>query len=463
MEGLERETFAQPFRLAIEASPVGMLMVNRVGTIVLVNAQIERIFRYTREELVGQSIEVLVPERFRGRHPGFRSGFFAAPGARAMGAGRDLYGLRKDGSEVPIEIGLNPLPTPEGDYVLSSVLDITERKSADHDRTRFFELSVDMVCIANAQGRFLRSNPAFSAVLGYSSQELLDRPLLDLVHPDDREATLAELDALAAGARSSEFTNRYRCSDGSYRWLQWRTASEVDGTLHAVARDVTRDRELVEELRHRQAALSASVKERDVLLQEVHHRVKNNLQVIMSLINMQVRQLGDTHSRVALAECQHRIAVIALIHEKLYQSSDRVSVPFSGYARNLADNIVNATGGTAGRVSLQVEADELSLGIDRAIPCGLILNELITNALRHAFPGDRAGTILLELRRQDAGRVSLAVRDDGVGIPAAVEPERSTSLGMQLVATLVAQLDGELQIARDRGTAVRVTFPLEAA
>src|SRR5205823_5913890 len=135
----DRKRSAEQFRLAIESAPTGMLMVDRSGTIVLVNAQIERLFGYERAELIGKPVETLVPERFRGRHPEYRTDFSHEPKARPMGGGRALYGLRKDGTEVPIEIGLNPLRTTEGDFVLSSVTDVTERKRAEREEESLLE------------------------------------------------------------------------------------------------------------------------------------------------------------------------------------------------------------------------------------------------------------------------------------------------------------------------------------
>ena len=139
----ERRRAEQRFRLTIEAAPVGMVMVDREGRIVLANALIERLFDYRREELLGKSVDLLVPERFRARHPGHRTSFVANPTPRAMGVGRDLFGLRKDGREFPIEIGLSPLTTDEGTFVLASVIDVTERKRADEIRDRLLENLVE--------------------------------------------------------------------------------------------------------------------------------------------------------------------------------------------------------------------------------------------------------------------------------------------------------------------------------
>jgi len=133
----ERKRADGQFRLAIDAAPTGMLLMNDAGVIVLVNAKVENLFGYARSELLGQKIELLIPHRFRLHHPGFRDGFFGAPDVRAMGAGRDLYGLRKDGTELPVEIGLNPLRTPEGDFVLSSIVDLSHRREIDRMRTDF--------------------------------------------------------------------------------------------------------------------------------------------------------------------------------------------------------------------------------------------------------------------------------------------------------------------------------------
>jgi PAS domain S-box-containing protein len=393
-----------------------------------------------------------------------------------MGVGRDLYGRHKDGSQIPLEIALNPLRTPDGNFVLSSVVDITERKAVEQqraellvqqlaadlhsERSRFFELSFDLVCIANTAGNFVQLNPAFSAVLGYSLDELLAAPFLDFVHPEDAAATRRETEKLSQGMPTLDFTNRYRCKDGSYRWLHWRSVPDENGMLYAIARDVTDTRKLLESLEFKQAALTASLLERDVLLQEVHHRVKNNLQIVASLINLQARQV-TADARGALEECRTRVLAMALIHEKLYQSKDYSRVPFSTYARSLAQNVFHATGLSPSSVELDLNIEELSLPVDKAIPCGLILNELITNASKHAFPGGRSGTVHIELGTTADRLVRLSVTDDGVGLPPNFELDRSGSLGMRLISTLVEQLKGRLQFEPSKGAAFTVTFATE--
>jgi PAS domain S-box-containing protein len=351
----DRKQATEQFRLALEAAPTGMLMMNEAGTIVLVNAQIEALFGYPREELLGQRLELLVPERFRAHHPDLRKMFFGDPKTRVMGAGRELYGLRKDGTEVPIEIGLNPLQTSEGHFVLSSIADITDRK---------------------------------------------------------------------------------RAQEG----------------LHA----------LNAELEQRVSARTLELKERESLLQEIHHRVKNNLQVISSLINMQVRGLQDESSRAALRDCQSRVVTMAQIHEMLYQSADYARVPFAKYVQDLTARVLSASDIAHGTVALHFELEDLSLPVEQAIPCGLILNELVANALKHAFPNAAQGTIHVELRLAPDHSVLLSVSDNGIGISPALDLEHLSSLGVQLVMTLVEQLEGRLEIIRAPGSTFRITFPLES-
>jgi two-component sensor histidine kinase len=211
----------------------------------------------------------------------------------------------------------------------------------------------------------------------------------------------------------------------------------------------------VTELRSRERELVT----KEATIREIHHRVKNNLQVIASLINMQIRQLRDEHAVAALRECQSRVLTIAQIHEQLYQSNDYAHIPFAEYATTLASNVFRASGGASRGLELALDLDPIELTVETAIPCGLILNELITNSLKHSFPDGRRGRIEVRLRENGPGQVSIGVRDDGVGVPADFKPQSSTSLGMQLVLTLASQLRGTLRVVSESGADFSVTFP----
>jgi two-component sensor histidine kinase/CHASE1-domain containing sensor protein len=226
-----------------------------------------------------------------------------------------------------------------------------------------------------------------------------------------------------------------------------------------LARLTALNADLEDRVAARTKQLSASLGEREVLLQEVHHRVKNNLQVISSLINMQLRTVEAGPARAALQEYQSRVEAIALIHEQLYRSKDYARVPFSEYARTLVANVFDAAA-DPGRVRPDVDIEDVAVPVDKAIPCGLLLNELLTNALKHAFPGDGRGTVTVRLSRA-GDELVLLVADDGVGLPAGFDLKVSESLGMELVTTLVEQLGATLDVSNAPGARFEIRFTLE--
>ena len=204
--------------------------------------------------------------------------------------------------------------------------------------------------------------------------------------------------------------------------------------------------------------VKASLLEKDVLIKEVHHRVKNNMQVISSLLNLQSRRIQDPDVLEMFRESQRRIRSMALIHERLYQSSDLARIEFSQYLRNLATHLFHSYQISSDRVRLRLDAEEVFLNINTAIPCGLIINELISNALKHGFPEGRTGEVVVELHRVLGNGYIVRVRDDGVGFPEGLDYRRTETLGMQIVNTLVGQIEGRLDLARGPAGS---TFSLE--
>ncbi|MCK4372250.1 MAG: HAMP domain-containing protein [candidate division Zixibacteria bacterium] len=216
-------------------------------------------------------------------------------------------------------------------------------------------------------------------------------------------------------------------------------------------------REVVEHDRAKEV-ISASLKEKETLLKEVHHRVKNNLQIIISLLNLQSNQIRDDHALEMFRVSQARVRSMALIHEKLYQSEDLSDIDFAEYIKGLSEYLVHSFKPDGLAVNLKTDVESISLSVESAVPCGLIVNESISNALKHAFPGAREGTITVGFRRGSKGMLVLTVSDDGVGIPVDFDLERSNSLGLQLIATLTKQLKGHLHVHTDNGTTITVEF-----
>ena len=201
------------------------------------------------------------------------------------------------------------------------------------------------------------------------------------------------------------------------------------------------------------------MREKEVLLKEIHHRVKNNLQVIISLINMQIRKMENVTAKDALLECQSRIQAIALIHEKLYQSIDYGNVTFSDYTKSLIHDIFRVLGTSQKNIKARIAIEDISISMDKAIPCALIMNELVTNSVKHAFVNDRKGTIHVEMKLHDSKTLQLRIKDDGVGIPYTFDLKKTKSMGLQLVNTLVGQLNAKIFIDQIDGTCFTIQFP----
>jgi PAS domain S-box-containing protein len=332
------------------------------------------------------------------------------------------------------------------------------------------ESADDAIIIKDLAGVIRSWNAGAERLLHYRADEIIGQPITQLLPDDRKEEESLILSKIREGQAVAHFETVRRRKSGSLVDVSLTISPIRDGSgaivgASKIMRDITERKQYVEQLRtlndeleRRILARNAELRERDALLQEIHHRVKNNLQVISSLINMQVRTLRDDTTRDALQQCRSRVETMAQIHEMLYQSKDYSNVPFGKYAKELVTRVLSASGLSPDGVTIHYEMQNLSLPVDKAIPCALILNELISNALKHAFPKG-AGTIRIELRLLPAERVLLCISDDGVGIPTDFDPARSASLGMQLVVTLAEQLDGRLEIDRGPGAVFRLTFP----
>jgi two-component sensor histidine kinase len=199
--------------------------------------------------------------------------------------------------------------------------------------------------------------------------------------------------------------------------------------------------------------------EKEVLLKEIHHRVKNNLQIISSLLNLQSSRVTDPGTIQSLRDSQSRVRSMALIHEKLYQSQSLAKIDFGEYVKSLAGDLFRSYRQSLTGIELNIQTDKVLLELDQAVPCGLILNELITNALKYAFPDGRNGTITVELRAGSEQNINLRVADNGIGMPLDFDILKANSLGLQLINSLVSQLDGRLELGNSQGTDFLVSFP----
>jgi two-component sensor histidine kinase len=237
--------------------------------------------------------------------------------------------------------------------------------------------------------------------------------------------------------------------------VSWLT---VFALVRVLPKALTLHADLDQRVQERTAELSRMLREREVLLHEVHHRVKKNLQVISSLINLQRSRLAASEGREALRQCQARVLTIARVHELLYRADDASRIPLAEYVASLVGGIDDIAS-LAPRVRIETDVDDVLLSVESGGPCGLILNELITNAAKHGFVDGRGGTIFVCVRRSRPQELTLQVSDDGVGLPEHFDANQSASLGLTITRQLAGQLRGELRVERGARTCFRVTFP----
>lgn len=616
MEGELRRSW-EYFRLIVEAAPVGVVMVNQEGCITLVNDQTCAIFGYTFEEIVGQNLEILVPERARAGHKSLRESFFGESNGRRMGRGREVPGLCKDGREILLEIDLTLLRVDAGTFAMASIVDVTERRENQQNLQRLAAIvqSSDDAIISETLGATITSwNPGATRLFGYTAEEMIGQNVTRLLPPDrltegveildrvrrgqwvdhfetvrkrkdglmidvsvtvspmrdsagrvvgaaeiarditerklamnalkemnevleqrveerTRQLTKAEVRArsqaqlleavfhsmaegVAVADASGQITHFNPAAErllgsglrlaspsgqpplyGLYhadratlyspgelplaRALRGetpepmevfvRTPQKPDGSLlsvnarpivdphHgergavAVFHDIT-ERKKAEEL------ISASLREKDALLREIHHRVKNNMQIISSILRLQGHYIKDPALNEVFKDCQGRIRTMALIHEMLYQSKGLARIDFKAYLQSLAGLLLRSQTNRSLALRHQFDLEPLSLSMDVAIPVGLIANELLTNCLKHAFAGREKGLVRLALKGYPQGLIELTIADDGAGLPADFAPERSASLGLRLVKILTDQIKGRLAWRGAAGAEFVLTF-----
>jgi PAS domain S-box-containing protein len=345
---------------------------------------------------------------------------------------------------------------------------VERMRAADKQYRRLAENAADVIFRYDLEpvARLAYVNEAVTAVTGYSPAEFYADPglIFRIVHPGDR----AQMEKTLRGACPHGSTAGIRSvhRNGNVVWLEQR-AMHVRGedghfvAIEAIARDVTDRKQLVERLEEGTKALRRSLVEKTALLQEVHHRVKNNLQLICSLLSMQIDcSRGDSFSR-PLNDAHSRVLSMSLIHEQIYQSETMADLDFAEYVEALSSRLFGLYCIDLSRIRLELDLKPIRLSPEQAIPCGLILNELISNSLKHAFSDGSPGLIRISLDAPESGDVELAVADNGAGLPANFSIEGSPTLGLQVVSTLIRQLGATLSISGEHGAVFQFSWKPE--
>jgi len=461
-----RESEAR-YRSVISALAEGVILFDADGNIIASNASAERILGLSAEEMRGRTSSDPRWRAMREDNTPFPGESHPAMVSLRTGQPYDnvIMGVYKPTGELTwISINSQPLirPHEQKPYaVVASFYDITERKWAEEalreseERYRLLaENSLDLIELLDLDGNVLYASPSHYYVIGYTPNELAHQNLFRVVHHDDVPRALAAINSLLAASTRKTIELRLLKKNGD--WIEMEALlSGIFGPGNAVhrillsARDITAWKQAEERIK-------ASLQEKEVLLKEIHHRVKNNLQIISSLLNLQSGYIQDKDASEMFKESRDRIRAMSLIHEKLYQSKDLARIDFAEYMRHLTRHLFRSYGVNSRAVGLKINVDKVLLDIDTAIPCGLIVNELVSNSLKYAFPPGVEGEICISLHPENDGRLVLMVSDNGAGLPPDFDLHKTDSLGLQLVNTLTDQLEGTIALDRSGGTAFKI-------
>ncbi len=448
--------YAEDYRGLFENAHDAIMIFTPDKEIILdANQRACEMYHFSRKELMGMSLEKLSKDVETGKK--------RIKKVLEKGELHDFETVhfRKDGSEIQLEINAALIDFKGRRAILSVNRDVTARKKAEEELRlseekykAIFDGSRDAIFITGEDSRFVEINKAACSLSGYSREELLKMGIPDLHEESDLYAYKTYFHRIMSGEQitseakilrkdgrkvDTEFSNkRVKIGDKPY--------------MHTTARDIT-------ERKRAQEKIKDALKEKEVMLQEIHHRVKNNMQIISSLLRLQSRNAADEETRDMFLVSQGRIRSMALIHDSFYRSDDYTKIDFGPYIKQLVTHLMALYQVSENQIRMKIDIGPgVYLNLNSAIPCGLLINELVANALKHAFPEGKKGKITVEMKKEEDGKFKLLIKDDGIGLPDEVNLGNPQSLGIQIVTDLVHQLKGTIQVTRHPGTEFRIKF-----
>ena len=467
----ERKKAEEKLRLAsaynrslIEASLDPLVTIGSDGKITDVNKSTENITGYSRKRLIGTDFSdyFTKPEKARkGYQEVFKEGLV-----------RDypLEIKNKNGNITPVLYNASVYKDESGKVigVFAAARDITEHKRAEkelkeseHKYRTLFNSSPDYTIFIGTDGRLIDVNEAAQKVTGLSQEELIGKNFteLDFLLDNEMPSHLEYASQALKGNTIKPHESKFIDGNGEIRYVETHlTPLEKDNKIcgfNVISHDIS-ERKMAEE------QIRSSLNEKELLLREIHHRVKNNLQIISSLLSLQKRYITDNETRNVFEESQNRVKSIAMVHEKLYNSESLVKIDFKDYIKDLTDSLFLTYRVSPAKIKLNKKIDNTFFNINTAIPCGLIINELVTNSLKHAFPqiaGKKCENNEIQISLQEIqSNFVLIVSDNGIGLPEDVDFKNTESLGLQLVNSLVKQIDGTIELDKSKGTEFKIIF-----
>jgi PAS domain S-box-containing protein len=371
---------------------------------------------------------------------------------------------KKDGTYLSVEsVSKNMFHIPAIEGIVITTHPIQQRKEVENalreseEKYRaLFDEDPDYTMLLGRDGVILDVNNAIINFAGLPKDELIGKKFSDikLINPEDIEFYLNKFNRLLDGEIIKPFESRFIGKNGDIHWILVHIttvmANDNISYILGIASDITEQKKAENEIK-------SSLKEKNILLQEVHHRVKNNMQIISSLLNLQTQYVEDEEAVDVLKESQNRVRSMAIIHEKLYQSEDLTKINFVDYIQSLISNLFYSYNIVDNRIDSILSVEDLSLNIETAVPCGLIISELVSNSLKYAFPNEMNGEIFVSLKFVD-NKYEMIIRDNGIGMSDEVDFKNLETLGLLLVNSLTEQIDGEMTINTNQGTEFRIRF-----
>jgi PAS domain S-box-containing protein len=436
-----------------------LIIMNTQKKIVLINQSLMNLLKYKKDDLIGESCELIFP-------PEHMDEILEFLNSHEIGQVKTFETEIRSSEEqlisVILSVSLIKISEKEPLGLVCIGSDLTtekEMKKALAESEILYSTLVntdpDSIVTTDLQGKIRYTSKQALHMYGYEDDELIDKSIFELINSECREKAQNDLKTTVKEDVLRNLEYRLIRKNGDQFIGEWNIAvikdsEENPNAFMITSRDITHHKNI-------EAQMQDSLQEKNVLLKEIHHRVKNNLQIISSLLNLQSMYIEDEKSFEVFKESQNRVKSMAIIHEKLYQSGNFAEINITEYLTKLTENIYSSYGVNIDLVKLEINAQNIYLDINKAIPCFLVINEMITNSIKHAFPDSRAGKIMIDFKKEGDEYV-VSIRDNGVGLTSDLDINQTNTLGMQLINGLISQIDGELMVKSDDGAEFRFIF-----
>lgn len=488
------------FRAVAKSAVDAIVTTDSEGNIIFFNHSLTTIFGYSKDEITGEPLTILMPERFKKKYLEELRKYKKSGKHRLVGKTVSTNGLKKDGTEFPFEMSLSAWGSGEKTYFTAIIRDITRQKIAEEqmqDHLKKLNIINKVISTAN---RTSDINSLLKEVLT-STMDLLEFESggIYLLEENTGFSELAYYENLPGEFLEKvkrlkvdvePYSTVYGQGTPIYNYIQIKpeietiygfkaaatvpifSAGKVIGSLNVISKEKSfitdLEKDILESIgiqtgtviarMYSEEAIKESLREKEALLTEIHHRVKNNMQIISSLLNLQSQYVeGDQMAADVLKESQNRVKSMAMVHEKLYQSDNLTEIKIDDYIKRLVSDLFYSYNILQDQINPLIDVEKIRFNMETAIPCGLIISELVTNSLKHAFPEKRKGEIRVSLKILN-NKYVLVVSDDGVGLPNELDFKKTNTLGLKLVDSLVNQVDGEIELDKSHGAEFTIIF-----